>query len=72
MQDAGTGKSRPICQNEFFMLTGKIVMKSETMTQKMNESAFKLHQHGWVITGKLWIKKFIEGNPKYTVITMDW
>ena len=47
--------------------------KSEdVLGKKMNSSDFKLQHHQGVITGNLWIKNFIEENPKYTVMTMDW
>ena len=73
VQDARTGTPSSINQNEFFMLSGSIQTKSEIMlAKKMNSSAFKLEHHQGVITGNLWIKKFIEEDPKYTVMTMDW
>ena len=73
VQDARTGTPSSINQNEFFMLSGSIQTKSEdVLGKKMNSSAFKLEHHQGVITGNLWIKKFIEENPKYTVMTMDW
>ena len=65
-------KSRPICQTDFLVNFGKILMKSKTMNKPMNEDSFEIHENLWTITGNLWIKRFIEEDPKYTVITMDW